>query len=116
MAISLKEAVEAMDYDELMKIKMDLESGGFNVKRMVIQKAREKERRHEAKCAVCSNEINAYSSNNYTLIFGPEDFRRKASFCGIDCTEYFMADLRDLKGMKKKEAPASKAENFDHKV
>src|SRR3989338_8758226 len=101
MAIGLKEAFEAMDYDELMKLKMELETGGFNIKRMVVQKVREKEKLHEKKCATCSAEIEPYSIGNYTLLFGPEDFKKKASFCATDCLEYFLEQLKNRKDYSK---------------
>jgi hypothetical protein len=105
MAISLKEALEAMDYDELMKVKIELESGGFNMKRLVLQKVREKEKKHEMRCTVCSSDVNPFSSNNYTLLFGPEDFKKKATFCALDCMEYFINHLRQTKGYRKKPEP-----------
>jgi hypothetical protein len=94
MVMSLKEAFDAMEYDELMKIKIDLENGGTNIRKLVVQKAKQKEMKHDPRCASCSNEINAYSTSNYTLLFGPEDFKKKASFCGIDCMQYFIERMR----------------------
>jgi len=108
MSIGLKDAVEAMEYDELMGIKIDLESGGFNIKKMITQKIREKEKKHEKKCAVCSSDIDSCRSSNYTLIFGPEDFKKKATFCGMDCLEYFIAKMRDMSYRKMESVPQKK--------
>ncbi len=109
MGINMKDAVDAMEYDELMRIKMELDSGAFNMKKMVIHKIKEKEKLHERRCAVCSNEIDPYSTNNYTLMFGPEDFKKKATFCALDCLEYFTSHLRDMKGYRK--APTASLRN-----
>ncbi len=110
MSLGLKDAVDAMEYDELMGIKIVLEGGGYNIKKMVTQKIREKERKHERKCAVCNSEMDGFRSSNYTLLFGPEDFKKKASFCGMDCLEYFIAKLRDM-SYKRGEAAEKQRKN-----
>ena len=102
MAITFREAIDTMDYDELMRVKIELECGAVNMKKLVVQKVREAEKKHETKCAVCHTEINMHSTNNYTILFGPEDFKKKASLCALDCLEYFLGQLREMRGMKKK--------------
>jgi hypothetical protein len=34
------------------------------------------------------------------LIFGPKDFRKKASFCALDCLEYFIEKIKKEKKAK----------------
>lgn len=46
-------------------------------------------------CAVCGSKLDE-SQYVYTLVFGPDDFQKKASFCGLDCMEYFLNYLKKL--------------------
>jgi len=100
MPYTVKEIVNALDYDELLKIKKDLNSGGIHLKNLVEKKITEYQKEHAQACSVCSNELNPESTENYTLIFGPESFRKKATFCALDCLEYFLKDLKDIKGKR----------------
>jgi hypothetical protein len=97
MKYKLRELIDSLDFDELVKMKKDVEAGGFHLKRFLDSKIKEKETHHEQYCATCSTELSPGSTNNFTLVFGPEDFRKKASFCGIDCLEYFIQELKQMK-------------------
>ena len=59
-----------------------------------------KRRRKTKICPICNAEI---MNNHLTLIFGPESFRQKASFDGVDCLRYFLEKLELDK--RKQEAP-----------
>ncbi len=50
-------------------------------------------------CANCLNRIDPFS-NSYTLHFGSDDFKKQAHFCAIDCMEYFLKNLKEMKGNK----------------
>ena len=93
----LRDVVDYLDEDELKKIKRDLEEGGFHLRKFVENKIKEREKLHQTICKVCANELDPYSTSNYTLIFGPDDFKKKASFCGIDCLEHFLNNLKEIK-------------------
>lgn len=97
MKYRLKDIVDTLEFDELVKMKKDLESGGFHLKRFLESKIKQQEKQHEKYCSNCSNELKPESTNNFTLIFGPDDFRKKASFCGMDCLEYFLKELKEMK-------------------
>ena len=99
MDYRLRDVIDSLDYNELVKMKKDLEYGGLHLKSFINKKIQEKESHHSKSCSVCSSELKENSVNNFTLVFGPEDFRKKASFCGIDCLEYFIKDLKDMKGV-----------------
>ena len=103
MARRFEDVIDVLDYNELMRFKSDLDSGAIMVKKLLEDKIKRKLKEHEKICATCSNDINFYKSNNYTLVFGPDDFKKKASFCGIDCLEYFIAKLKDLKSNSKED-------------
>ncbi len=111
MARRFEDVIEILDYNELMRFKVDLDSGAITVKRLLEEKIKKKLKEHERICATCSNNLNFYRSNNYTLVFGPDDFKKKASFCGLDCLEYFIIKLKDMK-VKPKEDNVSNAGNY----
>ena len=97
MKYKLRDVVESLEYDELMKMNADLEHGGFHLKKFLKQKISEIEHQHEQSCSNCSALLDPNNTNNFTLVFGPHDFRKKASFCGIDCMEYFLLELKQIK-------------------
>ena len=92
-----RELVEHLSYEELQKIRNDIETGAVHMQRIVNNKLRKKEVEHGQVCSVCMNTIDGFNVNNFTLIFGPDSYKKKASFCGIDCLKYFIANLETLK-------------------
>lgn len=101
MKKKLKEVMDYLEYEELVKIKKDLSAGGVHLARLVDDKIREETHKHEQYCCICNNKIDPYSVNNFTLVFGPADLRKKASFCALDCLEYFLKNLKELKAEMK---------------
>lgn len=99
--------LNTLEHYELVKLKKELEKGTIDVEKEIQGQIKEHEKKHSAFCVTCSSTLDCYNTNNYTIIFGPEDFMKKASFCGLDCLEYF---LIKLKQMKKSEKNAEKVE------
>lgn len=97
MSRRFEEVMDILDYNELMRFKGDLDSGAITLKRLLEEKIKQKLREHEKTCATCSNTLNFYRTSNYTLVFGPDDFKKKASFCGLDCLEYFIIKLKNMR-------------------
>ncbi|MBD3163681.1 hypothetical protein GF323_00605 [Candidatus Woesearchaeota archaeon] len=97
MKYRLREVIDNLDFNELVKMKKDIEHGGFHLRQFLDKKITEREKEHEEFCAICSSKLDSRRTNNFTLIFGPDDFRKKASFDGIDCLEYFINDLKKMK-------------------
>ncbi|MBI1936127.1 hypothetical protein HYS31_06825 [Candidatus Woesearchaeota archaeon] len=94
MARRFEEVISALEYSELMRFKADLDSGAAAIKKNLEESIKKRLKEHEKTCATCSSSLNFYKTSNYTLIFGPDDFRKKASFCGLDCMEYFISRLK----------------------
>jgi hypothetical protein len=92
----IREVIEFLSFDELQKMKRDLESGGFHLLTLVQQKIKEQEIAHKQICSYCGNELDPNSIHNYTMVFGPYDFRKKATFCGVDCMESFLNNMKQL--------------------
>jgi len=97
MKYKLREIIGSLEYDELLKMKKDIDAGAFHLKQFVDVKVREQQKLHSQVCSNCSAPLDPASTNNFTLLFGPEDFKKKASFCGMDCLEYFLKDLKEIK-------------------
>ena len=103
MSRKFEEVIDILDYNELMRFKNDLDSGAITLKRLLEERIKKRLREHEKVCAACSNDLNFYKTNNYTLIFGPDDFKKKASFCGLDCLEYFIIKMKEMRANPKED-------------
>ena len=93
----LKDLINILDFDELLKVKKDLEKNSIHLKRLIDRKIEEKKNIHSRHCSYCSGPINPYNRENFTLLFGPEDFKKKATFCGMDCLKAFMLEIEEIK-------------------
>ncbi|MFH1649051.1 MAG: hypothetical protein ABIA93_00700 [Candidatus Woesearchaeota archaeon] len=79
--------LEGLDTQEIQRLIDDHEQGQLG-KRL---KSKLAERSYEQKtCPVCHS---AVQEGTLTLIFGPKEFRRKATFCAYDCLLYFAQNL-----------------------
>lgn len=89
----LARLIESLDENDLKLIRKDLEAG--NIDRLInIRLQEKKEADFNKVCPVCQSQIG---EENLTLIFGPEELRKKASFCAIDCLEYFLNKIKEEK-------------------
>jgi len=89
--------LSSLEHYELVRIKKQLETGDLDIEKEVQGYIKDIEKKHAVDCTTCSNTLDMYNTNNYTLVFGPDDFRKKASFCGLDCLEYFFTKLKQMK-------------------
>ena len=92
----LRDVVDSLDFNELVKMQQDLASGGFHLRKFLDKVISEKKNLHADHCATCSAPFTPTSRHNFTLVFGPDDFRKKASFCGFDCLEHFIKELKGI--------------------
>ncbi len=93
----VREVIEFLDYDELLKLRKDLDNGGLHLLKLVNRRIKDLETQHRLSCSTCGAELESDKPNNYTLVFGPYDFRKRASFCGVDCMEQFIQKLKDIR-------------------
>lgn len=93
----LRDIIHTISYDELLKIKQDLSQGGIHLKKFIQDEIDVRNKQHSALCSTCGIEIDPLSTTSTTLIFGPGDFKKKATFCGKDCLEYFLKNMDDMK-------------------
>ncbi|MBI4739604.1 hypothetical protein HY772_08770 [Candidatus Woesearchaeota archaeon] len=104
MGYRLRDVIDGIDYGDLQKLKADLTNVGLYLRKFVDQKIAEHERKHERICAGCQTTIDPYSTTNYTLIFGPDDLKRRATFCALDCLKYFISSREAQKNQNRKAA------------
>jgi hypothetical protein len=97
MKLKLHDALGSMEYDDLVDLHKDLKQGAINTRKLVEDRIVQKEKEMGKQCVVCQADIDPSVPSNYTLLFGPEGLRRKASFCAIDCLKYFIADMERRK-------------------
>ena len=97
MKNKLRDVMDTLDFDELIKMKNDIDTGSIHLKNLIDNQIEKKEKVHEQHCCVCSNSIHPEDTNNFTLVFGPKSFRKKATFCAIDCLQYFLENIKKEK-------------------
>jgi hypothetical protein len=93
MEYKIRNIIPDLDYTDLLKLKKDLKTGGVELKKLIETQIKKKETEHQKICVTCHNELNMDDPKVMTLIFGPPDFKKKASFCAKDCLDYFMKNL-----------------------
>lgn len=85
--------IRDMSEEDLRLLQKDLNSG--NIEKLINKRLQEKIEKNENRvCPVCHTPVR---EENLTLVFGPEGFRKKASFCALDCLEYFLNKVKDEK-------------------
>ena len=99
----LAKIISELTYDELKLIKKDLNEG--NIEKLINTRLQNlEEERGGAVCPVCNTAISDPENGALTLIFGPKDFRQKATFDAADCMEYFMEHLKKISSKKNQTA------------
>ena len=96
MAKKFSEVIGTLNYEELIDLQRDLFGGGSTIKQIVNNKIKELNDSQTRVCATCGNSVNLGLNQEYTLIFGPKDLKKRATFCAVDCLEYFFVQLKQL--------------------
>jgi hypothetical protein len=96
MSKKVSDLIGSLSYEELVDLQRDLFAGGTGIKQIVTNKIKEVSESQIRVCATCGNTINLGQNHEYTLIFGPKDLKKRASFCAVDCLEYFFVQLKAI--------------------
>ena len=99
----IRNILENMNYEDLISMRNDVKKGSFDFNGILNETMSEKEKEHKKFCSVCGQDLDPYCSTSSTIIFGPRDFKKKASFCAIDCLEYFILRIKEMKVKTMKE-------------
>ena len=102
MKHKFKEFLENLDYNEVLDLKKQIKEPNSTIKEVLANHIDVIERINSRVCATCGNQLNS-ETKNLSLHFGPEDFKKKASFCAFDCLEFFLQQLKQIE-MKKEKA------------
>jgi len=74
---SLKKFLDGLEHYELVRLKQQIEKGNLDIEKEIRESIMEHEKKHGKFCATCSNTMDPYNTSNYTIVFGPDDFRKK---------------------------------------
>ncbi len=96
MRRKVSDVIGMLDYEELVDLQRDLFGGGSVIKQLVTSKIKEVNESQARTCATCGGTVNLSVNHEYTLIFGPKDLKKRATFCAVDCLEYFFVQLKSL--------------------
>ena len=92
----IRQALEKLKHDDLVTMQKDLFNGGGKLRGMVSDCIREIEAAENTICSNCGNKVNKKQAENFTLLFGIADMKKKASFCALDCLQYFFNNMKEL--------------------
>lgn len=84
----ITEIIKQLTLEELLELRNNLEKGEM---KNLIEKRLERFKNLNKVCPVCNTPVE---EEGFTLIFGPEDLKKKATFDAIDCLEYFLYKMR----------------------
>jgi hypothetical protein len=97
MAKRFKDVISLLEYEELLRVKSDLNKGGDGIRILLDNKIKEEVKKKNSFCAVCASKIEPESTTKFHLAFGPDELKKEISFCAVDCMEYFLKELKKVK-------------------
>ncbi|MBW3022708.1 hypothetical protein KY308_01225 [Candidatus Woesearchaeota archaeon] len=105
MKHKLKDSIKDFSFEELKFLENDLKNGEEIIKYALWERMQEISN-SEKFCATCFRELK---SIKYSVTLGTK-FRKKVSFCEIDCMQYFISHLKDFE----KEVECKRGEDADN--
>ncbi|MFT4312189.1 MAG: hypothetical protein ACMXYF_03085 [Candidatus Woesearchaeota archaeon] len=96
----IKNWIKQLPYEQLQQLEQLQKTGELAT--LLIKQKQLIELQSKSVCATCGAFVCA-SPKTYTLVFGPEDFKKKASFCGHDCLVHFTKYLETFEKPSLKE-------------
>ncbi|MCA9478263.1 MAG: hypothetical protein KC535_03900 [Nanoarchaeota archaeon] len=86
----LAKLMESMTYEDLLLLQKDFERG--NLHSILEKRIKERQANRITLCPVCSSPVK--EGEGYHLQFGDPSLRKKATFDGIDCLQYFLTKIK----------------------
>ena len=96
MLDKIKEGISNLEYFELKELQKELSNGSQTLSRLVSSRIHNMEKDTGCICPVCSSVIDPSKKDSFTLIFGPNNLKKKVSFCAIDCLQYFISKSKQV--------------------
>ena len=100
MALSKKtfeDIVSSLEYEELIEFHRDVAyNGARGTRQMISNKIKEITAKESRICGTCGESIDLRVASEFTLILGTSAMKKRASFCALDCLEYFATNLKRL--------------------
>ena len=93
----LREVIDLLEYEELIRVKNDLNKGGDGIRILVENRMKTELKKQNQFCTTCASKIEPESNTRFSLTFGPEELKRTVSFCAMDCLEYFLNEIKKIK-------------------
>jgi len=97
MINKFKDSLRTWEYHHVKLLERELATGSKNLRRVVRDKIKEMARTHNKTCVVCNSKIDEDDHRTVSMIFGPQDMKRKATFCAQDCLQYFLKKAHAIK-------------------
>ena len=88
--------VSSLEYEELIELQRDLFNGARGTRQVISNKIKEITAKESRTCGTCGDFINLRVASEFTLILGTSTMKKRASFCALDCLEYFATNLKRL--------------------
>ncbi len=93
MTNKLSRLISELDYNDLLLLQKDHNAG--NIDKLIKFHLKEKKVNRQTKCPVCGGTVK--EGVGFHLQFGPPEFRKKATFDGVDCMHYFLESMKKRK-------------------
>lgn len=106
--VRMKNLLQKMEDVELWHLKKDLHAEDSAMHDLIEEELRYRAQDHKKMCVACGNSL--MGTNQFTLLFGPEGLKKRASFCGLDCLDQFTQKLREHKYGQQEKTTESKLE------
>jgi hypothetical protein len=107
--MKLAEFVENMGEEELYRLQYDISNGSTALKGLIEEKIKKVEHLPKKHCAVCGDEL-VDKEGTFSIIFKHDKLKKKASFCAVDCMEFFITKIKKAHGLRDN-VPEQKIEN-----
>lgn len=103
--------LQSMQLEDLYRLEDELKGGARQLQQCIRSKINDMEHQHDMLCVSCGVGLQIQQVDHYTLVFGPHEFRKKASFCGIDCLNGFIRELEVIQHKRYRHAQRCNADN-----
>ncbi len=85
----ITEIIDKLDFEEILRLRKEIIEGKA---KKIIDNKLETFKNSNKVCPVCNSVVG---DEGLTLLFGPPNFRKKATFDGTDCLEYFLYKIKN---------------------